>query len=490
MMVLLPLLGFATALAHHMFYRHLSGNSIDSAIPSLSFYGHHVASQSVASAIGNALAYAAKSFFAAAIGQAFTQVLWYYLRHQSISIRHINAMFVSNGNPFTPASLPAWRSAFGLSTLSLLACSMTFITIFSSGALRIASAPFAVSQSCNVSTVNLTYANLGVAVDSGPHGEWVYSMPLPLTTSLAYTVLMTGTYLLPPSPCGVCQYDTTFMAPALNCTNITDSFDFSISLPTHNTTLVLWNATYSFDTNGYNLQVASRDSTDPSRPPKATACTAFNATYHVRVQHGNLSTTVDVLDIILENPLTTTMGNFTGTAQFGALADAMALRLSGSIVWVYNSYGPPPDSAVVIYSPLGMNRSGYWSLEGDRDPIIALPLLMQNLSISLLSNPIKMNGYPIISSTPATCLHSVLAYNYTPWRLLSIYGVGILATTICVVIGFVAIHQNQVEGSLDVSRLLYSVLNDRLFGKDISLDTQLRAEQNPRGKLVPFYEVP
>jgi Histidine phosphatase superfamily (branch 1) len=490
LMVCLPLFGLATASAHHIFYSYHSGNSVDSATPSFSFYGRHVASQSVANTIGNALAFVSRSLFAAAIGQAFIQVLWYYLRHRKITIRHIDAMFASNGHPFVPASLPAWWPASGLSIISFCALSMTAITIFSPGALRIVPSSFAVPRSCNISTVDLKHANFGVATENS-HGEWFYSSPLAPTTRFAYSILMTSSYMPPPSRCGVCQYDTKFFAPTLNCTNITDLFDFSTTLPTPPTNpvkAVMWNATYSFDTNGHDLQVASRN--DILEPPKATACTAFNATYHVRIRHGNTSTTVDVLNTTLANRLITNITAHMRNVPINALVDAMALRLNGLVVWLYDDYDPTDDSVVVIYSPLGLNHSGYLDLDGDRDPIISLPSLMQNLSISLLSAPITVMGYTTLSSTQTTCLHSVLIYDYTQSRLLFTYGAGVLITIICIIIGFAAMRDNKTEESLSFSRLLHSVLNDRLFGKDISLDTRLHAERNPRGQLVPFPKVP
>ena len=115
---------------------------------------------------------------------------------------------------------------------------------------------------------------------------------------------------------------------------------------------------------------------------------------------------------------------------------------------------------------------------------------MQNLSISLLSAPIKVMGYTTLSSTQTTCLHSVLIYHYTQKRLLFTYGAEVLITIICIVIGFAAMRDNETEESLNFSRLLHSILNDRLFGKDISLDTRLQAERNSGGQLGPFPEVP
>ncbi len=86
------------------------------------------------------------------------------------------------------------------------------------------------------------------------------------------------------------------------------------------------------------------------------------------------------------------------------------------------------------------------------------------------------------------CVYSLTAYEYTPYRLFLTYGVAIFVTVLCVIWGLVAIRRNGVEESMDFSRFLRAILNERLyFAKErLGMDTRLKADQTVEGELVPL----
>ncbi len=80
------------------------------------------------------------------------------------------------------------------------------------------------------------------------------------------------------------------------------------------------------------------------------------------------------------------------------------------------------------------------------------------------------------------CVYSLIAYQYTPYRLFLTYGVAALATALCVIWGLFYVKRNGVEESMDSSRFLRAVLNEKLYVQEsLDADMRLRAE----GRLVP-----
>lgn len=111
----------------------------------------------------------------------------------------------------------------------------------------------------------------------------------------------------------------------------------------------------------------------------------------------------------------------------------------------------------------------------------SLPTLMQNISISMLSNPLDGTTVP----TESTCLYTTLTYHYNPVQLFVSYGIAIGVTLACVLIGFWAVHENGVEESLSIRRILVAVLNSKLYGQTLNEDVIVRATNNPYGHLEP-----
>ena len=81
------LLGIGVALCQHFFYQWLDGKATDGTETHMS--------QSVAVGLGTAMAFVVKSSLVFAIGVAYCQLFWKYLREQAIRVTDIDSLFTA-----------------------------------------------------------------------------------------------------------------------------------------------------------------------------------------------------------------------------------------------------------------------------------------------------------------------------------------------------------------------------------------------------------
>ncbi len=242
-------------------------------------------------------------------------------------------------------------------------------------------------------------------------------------------------------------YNVTFHAPALNCTNLTSTFDFTDSLPLPATTadqIVVWNATYGLGSGNLVLDVASRilavsdtdiNDVSPGAVQEAVSCTMFNGTYLVQVNQtlsGDIF--VDVLNTTLNNPLSNATTDNFEEIQMNAVADSFARLLNGSAAYDPNVFDFTPGSPLIVYSPLGeidRNNPWFWT----EDMVFALPRLMADVSASLLSGKLSETGSLTLKTTETDCQTISLFFIYNRSRLLWSYGAGLIVTALCVGLG-------------------------------------------------------
>ena len=444
-------LGIVTAIAHHIFYWRLNQTSVTS----MTFRHQTVGlekSQQLTSALGNALAIIVKSSFASAIGVAFAQAFWYRMRKQAFSVEKINSIIASKGSPLALASWAAWRYAFWLPFIALLGFSMVILSVVAPGALSVVQSNFTVPHPCTVYTVQLGKTDIA---GLGPDVNFA----LPAMTSLALKVLMVGSYLPPPSPCGVCRYQVKFEAPAFNCIDITTSYDFATTFAPNPAGLLFWNTSYAFMPTGLDLRAAWKSDWrlgETLGSYHAIQCVASNVTYRVNVTHSATESTFQVLDRTFHNPLT--MQKTWDVLPFNAVMDSVATLLKGTVLYSNRSWQLQPGSSLVGYG-FGRYYNGLW--HWNVDPTEAVPQLMENVSLSLLSGSISVLGGSMNTLLPVkeTCYRSALVYRYDSVRLLLPYASGLVITLLCVVIGFRVVKRNGVEESLDFKRIVDAILN-------------------------------
>jgi len=442
---------------------------------------------------GNALGYLVNSLFSAAIAVAFIQQFWSHLRtHRGgVPIRKIEVIADCKNGIATPSALKALYYAFWLFLIAASATSMSVITVFIPGSLRVATANFHASQPCSVNTVNLPN---GSTLDQFVMG-WFQRR-----------VISQGTYMPPSSSCGgACRYNISFEAPALNCTNITSTYDFSSftqpAVPVHvSPGLGLSPPTFIYNgtqmRNGTGIQVATLNTSDFTM--SAVECLAYRASHEATVTHSNISTSnINVFSTnlieLVPNIDASISNNATGISQ---LANGAINLLNGTLYTsIYQgSLGSSAASftqpSPVMGSPLLILQDNLWRWTMEMGT--ALPSAMQNISISLLSDDVaSASKVPIVVPVDSTCFSDSTFYVYNRERLIITYGVAIAVAAACIVAGLWAVHRNGgVEESLSFSRLLGALVNSKMVTArgqmELTMSSHLQSDGRQDGVLKPL----
>ena len=485
-LVLFLLFGLTFAALHHLFGIYLSGKpaSHDSSSRYLP-----ISYQTAVSILGNALTQIVKWLLASTIAVAYAQYFWSATKSYQEDLDKLDApLAAANGNPFTFSAFPTWWRSTKLAFYALMMMSMILIPIAVPGSIRVVTAT-GLTQPCTVSVPNVSMAYLATArttvtggggpglqvrqlTDDGPSH---YSGPASgrhiaggkefrdaykattYTTALVNRVIVGGSYLPVPNPCGFCTYKVSFIAPSLMCSsNITRTYDFATNLPPSyktDTWLPILNGTRS---DGYALTVATRDGViGQMNQPVAVSCNASIANYHVSVQHDNLSSYIHILDITFDSSASPSQTDPLNLA-LGGLILALGDAFNGSIVFdsQYDGFAETPLS--IGYSP--MLRWVHTDKNASRltwpDLTTSLPELMQNISISLLSGQFPSIKQTYMEKVQTQCSMTQLVYEYDSRRLLGIYAAACGVAATFVLLGLVTVQKNGEEHTLDFSHVV------------------------------------
>ncbi len=406
-------------------------------------------------------------------------------------------------NPFTPSSFRAAQASFGVLFLALVATAMSAVSIFAPGSIKVSfNRDF--STECSVKNAgNLTSLTTDNSSD--------YSTPMG-------TVLSTGNFIPPLNPCesgdGIqCRYDLDFVGPGYDCKDVTASSDFAA--------FANWTSEFGNMTNVFNASLLPQASDltiqlsvqtwDMERSLyQAVNCTGVSRSYSVTITH-NTSSTIDVRDSRLISPvlsqpgvdLTQSPGNGNISFSLDYIVGGMTMLLGAIGTDVQ---GKPSTlgaenilSPFMIGSPLTyIGGLGSFLVDGNytwrENMTVALEEYAQNLTLSLLSGQIlpfnNAHEPTLLEDTTTACTYTFTAYEYTPFRLFVTYGVAALTTLLCVAGGIVAMRANGVEETMDFSRFLRAVLNERMYraeeSLELDLDTRIKARGNPEGTLEPL----
>ena len=495
-MVAIFLFGTGLAGGNHFYYQHLSGKPVGSS----AFHGLNI-SQEISRAIGNAFAIAVKTAFVAVIGISLVQRFWHVTRVKELRVKEIDAVFAaSSGNPFLPSSCPSWWFATTFSVLASTSMIMALVPVIAPGTLTVAPNGFA--RPCKVNTSLVEKANLAsYYISSGdtiPGMKHLHNPQIP-ALSVANRVITSGSYLPPPSPCGVCSYNVAFVGAAMNCSDVTATYNFTPALydptiPANNQWLGLWYGVFSYTTD-ISLLVAMQNGSISAIQKTALECTAYAANYSVEVNHGNTASTVTIKSVDVYEKLNATMvlPYDPILQQLNGLAAAIGTLLDGNVTYrpYYCEYFS--STSPIAYSPIlhqiddcryHDNSSFQWP-----DMIKALPSIMENASISLLSGAYGSGGQDYLTEVAAFCKVESLTYSYDPFRLLSTYAAAAIITAICIILGFCSMKDNGKEETMGFSRLMHALSNRELTSTiDNStniMDEKVQADQCGDIKPVP-----
>ncbi|KAF6765647.1 hypothetical protein DFP72DRAFT_1108516 [Ephemerocybe angulata] len=460
-LVLFLLLGTGLSAAHHLLCRALHGTPIRRG--EFRLLGTTLAYQTLVSAGSNAIALLIKYCFSATISVAFSQHFWHsippfsskgriipatprtHTKSRQQELEDIDApITAASGNPFLPSSIKTWLLSPGLATTSLLMLLLVLIPTFAPGSIRVITPDFGVPSPCTIQSPNITL------VDTDRNTQMA---------TFANTVIISGSHLPIPSPCGRCAYNVTFVGTSFQCTPDA-TYNFS-GFKNTTTDLSIYRGTLNIKDPDAFLRVATRGGTI-SAPTNARAvrCSAHSTEYTLRVWHNATSwieplssTVLTQLDFQILRVLPDRQIQLDGLSTF---AVALGLALNGGVA--YNA----SDSSIVSPHPVPFSPLFHMEDQNITDIAFswpnmetALPSLMQNLTFSLLSHQFRAreNG-TYFTESPGLCWTTQPIYEYTAWRLLTIYGMGWGAAAVWLVLGFWHVGRNGRERDLTFSNLV------------------------------------
>ncbi|THG94117.1 hypothetical protein EW026_g7291 [Hermanssonia centrifuga] len=489
-MCLLLVGGIVAMLIHHFFYAFLNhrlanGNTFSHV---RNAFHSTISDQSFVNAIANATATVGKICLAGAIGIAFTQVFWWRMRKTGYTLDQIDTVTSFKENPVDPTTWSAWYYSTLLALVAICSSLMEAVTIATPGSLTVASTT--IEEDCSIPLVDIMNAAPietlpvflvdGHEMDPPDSPDWFrYVDPSSVTLELIASVLLTGSYISPASPCGVCSYHISFVAPVLQCQDDPDPIDaanINITLPIDpDGPTTVWNATAQYQWpsipnyfNSINFSIASRSilegTTTPVGDPVSFTCSGYNATYHVEIQQNQTTTmTLTGLDVspVVLGPSAAPDASLIMTV---AIWDAFTQQLGGSIDWTIaggSSVQQGYENSIIMNSPLVSNRSSGVSWGWQTDLRTAIPSLMQNVSLSLASGVLANITNSTSPMQETICLVTDLHFVYDRVRLLGTYCAAIAVTVVCLAFGLYAVHRNKVAETMDLSRVLGGIASFR-----------------------------
>ena len=181
------------------------------------------------------------------VSEASTQLFWRAVTKLQNSGNGFNAD--QRDRIFEPLLSP-WSSSelfHRFRFLHLISALAFLIPVFANPSLTVHVQP--VAHSCNISTVNLAKSNIAKTDQGATIGAVAGAV------DVVVNALISG-YLTPPTPCGDCFYNTTFWAPALNCTQSTTN-EINLFQPDPPGQTVFWDSRLINESGAYVLTVRS-----------------------------------------------------------------------------------------------------------------------------------------------------------------------------------------------------------------------------------------
>jgi hypothetical protein len=393
------------------------------------------------------------------------QHLWFSLRQKSLTLHAIDKLFALQNEPIQLVSSTLWSSAVVLALLLVMELSMAVVAILPPGSLTVVKSNYSFPQEYQVPTINW---------GTPPDFPGFQFNPI---SKLAVVVLVDGAYIAPTSPCGECEYTLTFDTPVFQCTNTTNPSTPPFHFPSTHTA---WNSTSTWDTSRFHLSIEWLHVTlNGYANFLSVGCSAFNATYIVQAQHSITSDTLHLLNLTYHSQFIGS--NTTSDEQalkFRSIIDRAAGMLDRSISLVAESVFGAPDIVVGVESTLAIwSKLVTFPAEGFKavDLISAVPMFMQNVSLSLLAVKFAdWGGTDSLTNTPTTCYISANIFQYEPALLLGTYRAAMLVTGLCILVGLHTMFANHEDSETSFSRLVEVTRNgdlDELVGQS---DWQIR----------------
>ncbi|PSR73108.1 hypothetical protein PHLCEN_2v11010 [Hermanssonia centrifuga] len=466
-------------LIHHFFYAFLDGRLADGSTFSNFRRVFHstISDQSFVNAIANATATVGKMCLASVVGVAFIQVFWWRMRATGYTLDQVDTVASFKENPADLTTWSAWYYTTLLSVVAICSLLMEVVTIATPGSLTVAST--SIWQDCDTLPVVDAAKAASIVVGSegpGTNISYGYSGPSGSAFELVTRVLYTGSYILPQSPCGICNYHVYFNATALLCDPVdsTESIIASDTLPVGLGEMTLWNSSSGWSESvpsHLSLTVASRNlssnDTDytavDNSATVAFVCTGYNAAYTVLVNNNQTGTSdyyINSVELLEPYTRDQSLETTNDPSLFFGLAiwDAFRQQFSGTVTWNQSANALTFSAGtIIVNSPFTTSPSSNILWQWQVDLINALPSLMQNISLSLISGVLFNSSLSDYNTGLGLCVVTDLHFVYDRVRLLATYGAMIGVALACLLVALVAIHINKVGETMDFSRILGGV---------------------------------
>ncbi|KAM0364131.1 hypothetical protein ACHAO7_012148 [Fusarium culmorum] len=224
------LLGLVVALGHHFYYLYLDGRIVKSQSQQQWFLR-----------IGTGMAFLVRAFLSAAVGIAYTQILWRTLRSKAITVRGVNSLFGVVHNAWDFVTWELWTAAPALAVVAIIAWALPLVAVITPATLTIE-----VSSRPNITVVDAPipipeYGTLET------FGKWTgingggNLIPSTYVSRLLLSVVSLGSILNVPAPFPNSSYALDFYGPTLSC-GIPKNKTFSEQVGK-----VIYNSTWSAD---------------------------------------------------------------------------------------------------------------------------------------------------------------------------------------------------------------------------------------------------
>ncbi|KLO04950.1 hypothetical protein SCHPADRAFT_947313 [Schizopora paradoxa] len=465
---------------NHAYYLYLDGK-----VPSSSFASEWILNQAIVSDVGIALTYTGQTFLAVAIARSTCQVFWYTIRNRGYTITQIDALLKVQTGPFTLSLFNALRASTGVPMLALLAASMSLVSIFSPGSIKIATGHKRLEE-CTV----LGPRNLSTLTINNTLGALVGNFKPAL-----YELMALGTYLPPINVCGSglnnvsCNYNLQIIGPGLDCMNVTSSSNYAAfaSARGPNSTN-LYQASFGLQADDDLTMQVSVQTWDVKRSEyQAANCTGVIRSYFISVSQG-LVPSIEVAESLVISTIhanVSQLSNFLDNYIFDLM---VVIAEPGAVI----SNGSLEVSLPFMSSPTGGISSAVLDGNITWNEILAQALegYAQNATLSLLSGQVSTlnSNFPdVLENVTTTCTYSFTAYEYNSQRLFLTYGIAIFATVLCTVWGSIVARRNGVKETMVFSRILRSILNERLYNVKGIIDEYsiVKADSTVEGALAP-----
>ncbi|PCD44622.1 hypothetical protein AU210_000079 [Fusarium oxysporum f. sp. radicis-cucumerinum] len=199
-------LGLLLAIGHHLYYHYLDGRVIKSQNQQEWFLR-----------VGTGIAFLARALLSAAVGFAYTQILWRSLRSKSVTIEGVNSLFGVLHNAWDFTTWELWTAAPALAVVAIIAWALPLIAVITPATLTVQ-----VSDHPNVTVVDapiplLDYDNmLNFAQFTGVGGVGYYA-PSSYVSRVLLSVASLGSILTIPAPFPNSSYSVDFYGPSISC---------------------------------------------------------------------------------------------------------------------------------------------------------------------------------------------------------------------------------------------------------------------------------